>query len=129
MSGTTLATRFLIVSVFVVLIPFAEAYAQAKAQDDTSTDDATHAILEEVIVTAERRAASLQQVPIAIMALTGDQLSNSLVNDTIELQFHVPGYVFKTNSVAGQPYIRSPIGRLFDKSANPIWTHEVRPLG
>ena len=89
-------------------------FAQAEAQDNTSVSKhdtktvggSMSEVLEEVIVTAERRPANLQRVPIAITALTGDQLSNSLINDTMELQFHVPGYVFKTNSVLGQPYIR-----------------------
>jgi iron complex outermembrane receptor protein len=111
---STQPIRLLIANAFVVLMSLAAVCTYAKDQVDTSesnhdiksADDPTPVILEEVIVTAERRAASLQRVPIAITALTGDQLSNSLINDTMELQFHVPGYVFKTNSVLGQPYIR-----------------------
>ncbi|MFT5501170.1 MAG: iron complex outermembrane receptor protein [Woeseiaceae bacterium] len=89
-------------------------YSQALAQSDTRAGDralkpdgvSATTVLDEVIVTAERRAVNLQHVPIAITVLTGDELEKSLVHDTMEMQFHVPGYVFKTNSIRGQPYIR-----------------------
>ena len=63
-------------------------------------------MVEETIVTAERREANVQRVPISISVLASDQLSDSVVTDTMDLQFHVPGYVFKTNTVLGQPYLR-----------------------
>ena len=37
---------------------------------------ASEAVIEEVIVTAERRAENMQSVPVAITAFTGDQLDD-----------------------------------------------------
>lgn len=114
MNGYTKPIGLQTANTFAVLISLAGTCLPANAQDDTSegkrdiesVNDPAPVILEEILVTAERRAASLQRVPIAITVLTGEQLSNSLINDTMELQFHVPSYVFKSNSVLGQPYIR-----------------------
>ena len=71
-----------------------------------SASAATETILEEVIVTAERRAASLQDVPIAITAFSAEQLDQSGLQTTVDLQYRTPGLVFTTNAALGQPYIR-----------------------
>jgi iron complex outermembrane receptor protein len=62
--------------------------------------------LEEVIVTAERREVDIQKTPLSIVALSGDDLDSSTIQSTIDLQYRTTGFVFKTNTVLGQPYIR-----------------------
>ena len=62
--------------------------------------------LEEVVVTAQRRAESLQEVPITINALSGEQLSASGIEYTTDLQFHVPGFVLSPNAHFGLPFLR-----------------------
>ena len=62
--------------------------------------------LEEIVVTAQRRAESLQDVPITINALTGEQLSSSGIEYTTDLQFHVPGFVLSPNAQFGLPFLR-----------------------
>ena len=47
-------------------------------------------VLEEVIVTAEKREASLQDTPIAISAFTNDDLRAQLVDRPMDLQLNVP---------------------------------------
>ena len=47
-------------------------------------------VLEEVIVTAQKRGESMQQVPIAISTVTEEALRNNLVNDIYDLQAAVP---------------------------------------
>lgn len=46
--------------------------------------------LEEIIVTAERREADIQDTPVAVTALTGVMLDNLQVTNTIELDRTVP---------------------------------------
>lgn len=46
--------------------------------------------LEEVIVTAQKRAESLQDTPISMMALTSDSLENRGINDLFDLRAEVP---------------------------------------
>jgi iron complex outermembrane receptor protein len=47
-------------------------------------------VLEEVMVTAEKREQSLQDVPIAISAFTNDDLRQQLVDRPLDLQLNVP---------------------------------------
>ena len=63
-------------------------------------------VLEEVVVTAERREANLQKVAIAVTALSGADLERSVVRSTVELQTLTPGLVVTTNGPYGQPYVR-----------------------
>ena len=48
------------------------------------------AVLEEIIVTSERRAEDLQTVPIAVSALTSQQMDRLNVNQSQDLQRYVP---------------------------------------
>jgi outer membrane receptor protein involved in Fe transport len=50
----------------------------------------SQAALEEIIVTAQKREQSLQDVPIAISALSGDALRSAVVNDIFDLRAAVP---------------------------------------
>lgn len=47
-------------------------------------------MLEEVIVTAQKREQNLQDVPIAVSAFTGDMLQQAGVQDVFELQSNAP---------------------------------------
>ncbi len=62
-------------------------------------------LLEEVVVTAQRRSESSQDVPIAITPLTGDFLVEKDVHTLEDLNGLVPGFV-TTNSVA---YSQAPL--------------------
>ena len=79
-----------------ILIVSPRAYA-ADGSGDT---------LEEIVVTAERREANLQNVPIAITAFSGAALSRSGIQNSVDLQALTPGLIVTTNNVEGQPYIR-----------------------
>ena len=57
--------------------------------------------LEEVIVTAQKRAESLQDTPIAITAFTSDALLDKGINDISELAQQTPNLVFDTASPIG----------------------------
>ena len=60
--------------------------------------------LEEVVVTAQRRAEDLQTVPIALTALSAQALASQGITDTQKLELVTPGLVFSTFNGAGQPY-------------------------
>jgi iron complex outermembrane receptor protein len=62
--------------------------------------------LEFVVVTAERREMSSEDVALSMTALSGAALERSVLQSTIELQQRVPGLVVTTNATDGQPYIR-----------------------
>ena len=63
----------------------------ARAQAPQSGSNAT--VLEEIIVTAERRRTNLQTTPIAATVMTGETLANSGVTMVDQLQFISPAAV------------------------------------
>ena len=76
------------------------------AQNSASQDDGTFA-LEEIVVTAQHRAESLQDVPIAVTALDEATLDNAGVTDFFGIAHRTPGLAIGEFNV-GQPqyYIR-----------------------
>jgi iron complex outermembrane receptor protein len=65
------------------------AHAQTPAQSGGQAT--TDTVLEEIIVTAERRRTSLQVTPIAATVMTGEKLADSGVTMVDQLQFISPG--------------------------------------
>ena len=63
-------------------------------------------VLDEIVVTAERRSADMQDVPISISAFSGDQLEQSGVTGTLDLEMVTPGLSFSTNGRLGLVFIR-----------------------
>lgn len=70
----------------------------ATAQGDTSTP---RLALEEVVVTAQKRAQSLQDVPVAVSALDGNLLLESGTTDLLNLQMLVPSLTMEQSKGPG----------------------------
>ncbi|MGH6997130.1 MAG: TonB-dependent receptor plug domain-containing protein, partial [Phenylobacterium sp.] len=51
--------------------------------------------VEEVLVTAQKRTERLQDVPLAVTAVTGDALARANINDTANLVAAVPSLTFQ----------------------------------
>ena len=64
------------------------------------------ALLEEIIVTAQRRAESVQDVPIAINAFTDEQLKAVGIESTLDIQLKVPGLHLEPLAGQGLAYLR-----------------------
>lgn len=95
MSGKT-SIRIGIAASFLVLAAMPAA-AQQQAQENPSLDT--------IIVTADRREASIQDVPISITALTGQSLAEAGIQSTQELSNLTPGLLVQ-RSVVGKISIR-----------------------
>ena len=93
-------------------LTFAQAYAQ------TSTPaEMTHAsdALEPIVVTAQRRSESLQDVPVSVASVSGKALENASFQSVTDIQYLVPGVQFDpTNGAAFQ--IRGVGSTSFDYS-------------
>ena len=61
--------------------------------------------LDTIVVTAERRETTLQDTPIAVSAVTGEQLQRSSIFDTEALSASIPGLVIQRD-VVGKAVIR-----------------------
>lgn len=65
-----------------------------------------HGEIEEVVVTAQKRAESAQEVPISIQAFSGESLSEIGISDTDDLGLATPGLQMNQGGVANLPFIR-----------------------
>jgi iron complex outermembrane receptor protein len=63
--------------------------------------------VEEVVVTAQRREATLQDAAVAVSAVSGQRLEAAGVQDTTALQLQIPSLLISTNTASqSQVYIR-----------------------
>ncbi|HUQ11360.1 MAG TPA: TonB-dependent receptor [Steroidobacteraceae bacterium] len=63
-------------------------FAIAQAQDSPPSDDE---ISQEIVVTAQKRATTLQEVPFSIAALTSEDITQSGATNIVEIARNVPG--------------------------------------
>lgn len=63
--------------------------ASSPATAQESSDD----IFEEIVVLATKRASNILDVPVAVSALTGTQITDAGIFDMIDLQQNVPGLI------------------------------------
>lgn len=78
-----------------------------------------HFALEEVIVTAQKRAESLQDVPISISAVSGEKIQDAGIPDMQALSGHVPGLQIGQGPLGDNIFIRgvgSGNNRAFEQS-------------
>ena len=68
--------------------------------------------IEEVIVTAQRTSESIQDVPIAVTALTGDMLVDRQVITVSDLQMNAPNVSFTNTNFGSNSFSIRGIGRL-----------------
>ncbi len=68
--------------------------------------------VEEVIVTAQRTAESIQDVPIAVTALTGQMLEDAQIITPSDLQMNAPSVSFTPTNFGGSSISIRGIGRL-----------------
>ena len=89
---------------------------------------ATSAVLEEVVVTAQKRTESLQEVPIAISAFGSAQIKELGVSDLRELTGHIPGVELFDDSIP--PLVPVTYSNMFTyifwHFIPPLWSYENR---
>jgi iron complex outermembrane receptor protein len=80
---------------------------QAPAPDaPASATQANDSNLGEIVVTAQRRSQSLQDIPIAVAAVTADDLQSRGMTDTRSLSTSVPSLTLSENGVSVTPFLR-----------------------
>ena len=68
--------------------------------------------MEELIVTAQRVAESIQDVPIAVTALTDDMLADRQIINPSDLQLNTPNVSFSATNFGGSNLSIRGIGQL-----------------
>ncbi len=122
----TLATIWALAALLLTLaLPAAAQEEKAAAAGDpaapaaqAATDEPMEEVGEEIVVTARKREENLQEVPIAVTAVSGDRLEETAAADISELQTQVPNltvYQGRNQSTTLTAFIRG-IGQ-----ADPLW--------
>ena len=116
---------------FRALLKTATASVLAVASSYAIAEEADRQI-EEVIVTAQRASESIQEVPIALTALSGDMLDDRQIIGASDLQMNAPNVSFTATNFGGSSFSIRGIGRLVIAASgeNGVSTHiNDIPLG
>lgn len=92
------------------------------AASTAQPDSTGSAQVEEIVVTAERREANLQSVPIAVSAVTGTTLAQQGIQNTQDLVAAVPGLVVTTESGDTKTFLRG-VGTTATATDNSVATY------
>lgn len=96
------------------------------AQSETSA--IRHAMLEEVVVTAQRRSENLQDVPISVSAIVASDLRNSGMEATKDLPQLIPSVQFTRSGTSGLFFVRgvgTTNGAVGEEGANAFYVDNV----
>ena len=75
--------------------------------------------IEEIVVTAEKRATALQETPLAVTALTANDIKTGQIDDIQKVQYLVPNVVLNTLGGTTNLYIRGIGTDINDSLAEP----------
>jgi len=92
--------------------PLVAALLVAMSQGSYSNDDTFE--LEEIVVTAERRSESIQDIPASISAISGDAVEKLGIRRVNDLQNFVPGLTVKSQSIATTQFNIRGVGQAQD---------------
>ena len=88
--------RFVVLGLLLVTVP--AAYAQDADEEDSSSG---YSSIEEIVVTAERREQSLQDVPISVAAFDEAALKRQAIDSVSDVQLNTPNLVFSKGNFSG----------------------------
>jgi iron complex outermembrane receptor protein len=79
------------IAVLISLIISGVNLSVAAQEAEATQTDIDSSALEVIEVTAQKRVQNLQQVPVAVTAISGDAISKGVIKDVFDLQASVPG--------------------------------------
>ena len=101
--GTVRGVSQCAAAVAALLASSGAAWAQSAAPAATAASSEAD-VLQEVVVTAERRSADIQTTPISMSAVSGDQLAQQQINSVQGLQTLVPNFTVNDQGGAFEAY-------------------------
>lgn len=102
-----LKNKQLLLCVFATILSV-HVSAQDSAKDEPKKE--SRYAIEEVIVQAQRRAQSVNDVPIAVTAISGDQIAAKGISDTRDLHGFVPGLIVSRSAQGAPVYTLRGVG-------------------
>ena len=96
-----MANRYGLTGVSIAALSLAALPAMAQT---APTQEAS--VLDDIVVTAQRRAENLQDVPVAVTALSAETLRNNDIRDLSRVEVLTPGFSFGKSGSDARPAIR-----------------------
>ena len=97
MQTSTIKKYFSVLAASMVALALSNA---APAQDTGA------GLLEEIVVTAQKREQSLQDVPISVNVMTGNKINEAGINNIENLSAYVPNLIMSETGIGNNIYIR-----------------------
>ena len=82
------------------------AWGQTPPPDPAAPPSAARGTLEAIVVTAQRRAENQQEVPVAVTAVTSEQLAERNITDLSQMEGMSPGFTFGRSGTDARPAMR-----------------------
>ena len=82
----------------LAVVQAAAAYSDRATAQQDATDEG---VVEQLTITAQRRAQNIQKVPLAVSAFSSEQLSARVATETLDLVRYVPNLVGHNNTGLG----------------------------
>jgi outer membrane receptor protein involved in Fe transport len=114
--------RFHLLSACATFASFIPLPVHAQEVPDSSASEPEQGI-EEIVVTAQRREQALQDVPIAVTALTAETLEERRIDDALDVQFNTPNLIYVGNE---RPQLRGVGNNAISSTAEngtPVFTN------
>lgn len=105
--------RFFNLYALIVAFSLSAQFVYGQAEDAEAADDES---AEVIIVTAQRINEDIQDVPVAVSALTDDMLGDQQVIGTTDLQLNVPSLSFTETNFGGNSTSIRGVGQLIISS-------------
>ena len=102
-----------------VAVPALAMTSPAAAQGGTEPDAESEGGVRDIVVTAQRREESLQDVPLSIVALSREALKNNDVSEASRLEQLVPGLRLGRSGADPRPAIRGIYTESIQGNADP----------
>lgn len=115
---------------FKQCVPYAAALCGMAAQvlaQETGDTAPTRAVLEEIVVSAQRRSENLQDVPISVSTVSGETAERMGIDDSMDIPIMAPAVTFTSSVGGGNTTIRGVggTGSASDDPANAVYIDGV----
>lgn len=104
--GIIMNSRISVIGLVPVLLLFVAVDVQAQEQ----------LALEEITVTAQRREQSLQDVPVSVTAITGDQIGEGGITGVMDVAMETPNFTMTQFNIGEPQYFIRGIGTTLDSA-------------
>ena len=89
-----------------IILPGVACAASPAADASAPPASADSGGIQEIVVTAQKRAENIQKVPLSVVAISGETLQNRGIRGLTDLGNSLPGLQIESNSGVALPFLR-----------------------